>query len=276
VDILRARVAFRERAFVDVLDLAVRFVVVHARVYARVAAVVLLPSVVVTGIVARAYGWAVAWVLAAALAFAAQVPFTVLASRLVFQDRVRARDTLRDAARDLPKMLVLRGLWLVAVGVGSLFFLVPGAWVGTSLLFTGEVVLLERAAIGTAVGRAHRIATSAYADAMLGFATMFVLPLGAMLLADFGGRAILEELLQFRPPAPLLAARGSILAALGLFAVVPYAATVRFFVYLNARTCAEGWDVQTRFAALAARYEEDARAALAAGAPVRRAHDPAA
>jgi hypothetical protein len=44
---------------------------------------------------------------------------------------------------------------------------------------------------------------------------------------------------------------------LGLFAQVPYLATARFFLYLNVRTRAEGWDIQTRFAAIAARAAAD-------------------
>ena len=47
-------------------------------------------------------------------------------------------------------------------------------------------------------------------------------------------------------------------------AFVPYAATVKFLLYLNVRTRAEGWDVQTRFAALARRAEADAEAREAA------------
>ena len=34
-------------------------------------------------------------------------------------------------------------------------------------------------------------------------------------------------------------------------------ATARFFLYLNVRTRAEGWDIQTRFAALAARAGDE-------------------
>ncbi|CAN5747553.1 hypothetical protein BH11MYX4_BH11MYX4_30880 [soil metagenome] len=37
--------------------------------------------------------------------------------------------------------------------------------------------------------------------------------------------------------------------------MIPYVATARFFIYLNVRTRVEGWDVQTRFAALAARND---------------------
>lgn len=69
---------------------------------------------------------------------------------------------------------------------------------------------------------------------------------------------MLAELFQFQPPASMFTQGGSVLAVLGWFAIIPYAATARFFVYLNVRTRVEGWDVQTRFAALAMRAETDA------------------
>jgi len=72
-----------------------------------------------------------------------------------------------------------------------------------------------------------------------------------------GGRAFIGELLQFRPPAPAWTAGGSVLAILGFFAIIPYVTTARFFTYLNMRTRTEGWDIQTRFAAIAARGQQE-------------------
>lgn len=46
---------------------------------------------------------------------------------------------------------------------------------------------------------------------------------------------------------------GSALALLGWWLSVPFVATARFFVYLDIRTRSEGWDIQTRFAGIAAR-----------------------
>ena len=97
LDVMRARVAFRHRAFMDVMDLALRFLVVHARLYAKIAALVLLPCIALTLLAAPALGWLGAWMVALVLSFLAQVPFTVLASRLVFQERVSALTVVRSA-----------------------------------------------------------------------------------------------------------------------------------------------------------------------------------
>jgi hypothetical protein len=255
LDVIRARVVFRDRAFIDVLDLALRFMTVHVRLYARIAAVVLLPAIAVTYAIAWSGGWIAGWITAVLLGFAVQVPFTVLASRVVFQEKVRAREVLRTALRDLPRILVMRVLWLGAVGVAALVFFAPAGWVGTVFGFTNEVMLLERAPIGQSFGRSNRVASSSLSDAMLGLVVALAVPVIGVLLADLGGRQTLAELFQFRPPASLFSEGGSVLALLGWFGVIRFAATARFFVYLNIRTRAEGWDVQTRFAALAARSE---------------------
>ena len=255
LDVIRARVVFRDRAFIDVLDLALRFLTVHARLYARVAAVVLLPAIALTCGIAWSSGWVAAWIVAVLLGFAAQVPFTILASRAVFQEKVGAGEVLRAARGDLPRILVMRLLWLGAIALASLVFFVPAGWVATVFGFTNEVMLLERAPIGQSFGRSNRVASSSLSDAILGLVVAIAVPLLGVVVADFGGRQTLAELFQFRPPGSLFTEGGSVLAVIGWFGVIPFAATARFFVYLNVRTRAEGWDVQTRFAALAARAE---------------------
>jgi hypothetical protein len=257
LDVLRARVAFRDRAFLDVMDLALRFVAVHARLYAKVAVMVLVPCAALTILASWALGWIGAWIVAVLLSFVAQVPFTVLASRLVFQDSVDARAVVRAAAREVPRIAVMRTVWGFLVAAAMLVLVAPGAYAASLFLFVDEVMILERSPIVPAFGRAQRIASGAMGDALLALAMVCLVPLAAMLLADVGGRAFLGEILQFRAPAPIWAEGGSVLAVLGWFAVVPYVTTARFFTYLNVRTRAEGWDIQTRFAAIASRAEQE-------------------
>ena len=258
LDVLRARVAFRERAFIDVMDLALRFLVVHWRLYAKVAGVVLVPSIILTlGIAHLTSDWWTGWGVALVLSFAVQVPFTLLASRLVFQEQVSARVVLRAAVGELPRILVMRGLWIVPITLGSVLMIVPAIGLGAIFLFVDEVMILERSRILPAFGRSQRIATSAMGNTMLCVAMVTLLPLVAVLFADVGGRAFVSDLLQFRGPAPFWVTGGSVLAALGWFGIIPYVATARFFAYLNVRTRAEGWDIQTRFAAIAARAEQE-------------------
>jgi hypothetical protein len=257
LDLLRARVAFRDRSFADVLDLALRFIVVQGRTYARVALVALVPVIAVSIAAGYAFGWPLSWAISVPLAIVAEIPFTVLASRLVFQDHVRARDVIGAAVRDAPRVLLGRVLSLALVAIGLLFVVVPGFWLATTFFFLAEVMLLERDRLFRAFGRSQRLAGSASAEVVLALLVLGLIPPASVLLVDIAGRNVLGEVLQFRPPRPVWATGGSVLATLGLFLQVPYFATARFFLYLNVRTRAEGWDVQTRFAAIAARALED-------------------
>jgi hypothetical protein len=256
LDLLHARVAFRQRSLTDVLDLALRFVVVHARAYAKVALGSLVPLLGLALMIGASIGWALSWVLTVPLALAAEVAFTVLASRLVFQDEVRASDILRDALRESPRLAFVRVLSVVVVVFGLFVLVVPGVWAMLAFVFVGEVMLLERATLGRSFGRAYRVASSAMSESLLAALVLWLLPVIGVLLGDIGGRALLGELLQFRAPRAVWIDGGSPLATIGLFLQVPYLATARFFVYLDVRTRAEGWDIQTRFAALGARSEE--------------------
>lgn len=255
IDLLRARVALRDRSLSDVLDLALRFVVAHGRTYAWVALGAVAPLLAIALLAGALMGWTAAWLVALPLALVADVPFTLLASRLVFEDDVSARAVLVAALRSAPRLVFARLLVATLVLFGLSVFLVPGLWIATILLFVGEAMLLERAPLGQAFGRAQRLASNATSDALLGLLVLGVVPIASVALADVAGRAILGELLQLRPPPSLWTAGGGALATAGLFAQVPYRATARFFLYLNIRTRAEGWDIQTRFAALAARAE---------------------
>lgn len=253
LDLFRARVRFRDRAVADVLDLALRFVVVHGAAYAKLALVTVLPAFVIAALLARRIGpWA--WLAAIPLALLAEAPFTTLASRLVFEDRVRVREVVARAVADAPRVLFTRLLALVVASAAALLFAFPGVVVYSMTYFLPEVMVLER---GRVLGRAQELTSNATAEVALGAMLGVLVTAGSVLLADAGGRTVLGELLLFRPPPPVWQQGIGTLALFGLFAHLPYRATARFFLYLNVRTRAEGWDIQTRFAALA-RQERDA------------------
>lgn len=273
LDLLRARVVLRDRPLSDVLDLALRFLTLEARVYGAVAAVVLPPAFLLTMAALSWWGALGGAAVALGLWFAAEVPFTLLASRLVWRDDVTAGEVLRDAARELPRLIAMRLVWAAAIAAASVVFIVPAAWAAASMLYLGEVMLLERAPLGTAFGRSHRVSASSFGDAIAGAGLGLLLPLAGLFLAEWAGGVLLTEGLQIRLPAAATgevgaAWRPSALGVLGLFALLPFATTARFFVYLNARTRAEGWDIQTRFAALAARATGALAILLALAAPL--------
>ena len=85
MNLLEARVALRDRKTADVLDLALRFLVVNRVPFAKVAVMVMPMGVVTTFIAGRELGWVGGWIIAIFLGLLAQAPFTALASRLVFE-----------------------------------------------------------------------------------------------------------------------------------------------------------------------------------------------
>lgn len=258
MDVAQARVVFRERAILDVFDLSLRFVVVHHRPYARLAAVVLLPAFTLSLGAAAIGGWVWGWLVVVALSSIAQLPFTLLASRLVFQDEIRIREVLRATIADVPRVVVMRALSLVVFVMATMFFVIPAIWLATAVYFTNEVVLLERATILSAFGRSQRVSASSVGESLVAILLAATISLLAIVLADFGGRAVLGELLQVRPPLPVWENGGSTLALVGWFGALPYLTTARLFAYLNIRTKTEGWDIQTRFSAVAARAASEA------------------
>ena len=253
MDVMHARLALRDRAMIDVLDLSLYFVSAHKGIYARTAACVLVPAFAASWGFAYVAGWAWGWLGAALLMLGAQAPFTALASRLVFDDRARARDAITAALRAMPRLIIARILQIGALALGTLFMVVPVAWVGSATMFLTEIVLLERSPVGRSFARSHRLAMTDLAAALFGLGVLVALPIAGALLGDLAGRALVVDLLEMRAPDSLWQDGGSVLALLGFWLAVPFAATVRFLSYLNFRTRSEGWDIQTRFAALATR-----------------------
>jgi hypothetical protein len=251
-----ARVALRDRTLLDVFDLALRFVGAHLGAYARVSAAVSLPAFVVSWAASsRIAPWA-GWMVTIALAALAQAPFVALASRLVFEERVPLARVLRTALASLPRLVALRTLHLLGLVIGLFFFVLPAVWIGALFAFSAEIVVLEGSGVGDALGRMQRLGTGWFGDVFTAMLLSALLYAAAVLLGDVAGRMLLEGLLLVRV-SPEDAGPEGPLGLLGLWLALPVLTTARFFVYLNLRTRREGWDIQTRFAALAAR---DARA----------------
>jgi hypothetical protein len=265
MDVMRARVVLRERGMLDVADLALRFAAAHARVYARLSAAVVLPGLAVTCAAAWLVGWCAGWVVAVVGAAFAGTPFVVLASRLVFADRASAREAIRVAARALPGIAGLRTIQALSLALCASLAFLPWLGAGGATLFVIEVRLLEGIRGPRDVLR--RASGIAWARSGTTFAAVVVLslaPLASAALADFAGRELLSSGLELSPPASMFTVGGSWLAFVGWWAAVPLLTTARFLLYLDFRTRTEGWDIQTRFAAIARRPSR-ARAERAVG-----------
>ncbi len=250
-----ARIVLRDRSLLDVLDLAARFLVRHARAYLGLAALTLPAAILATWGIARTSGWAWAWTWSMALSPFVAAPFTALGSRLVFEPSAPIRDALRATLRALPSLLAMRLIEGIVLPVGVLLLFVPTIGLLSLFLFANEVVVLERARAGSGLTRLQRLLSGQSGEAIMAVVTLTTLHVLAVVLGDWVGRSVLEDLLEITPPPSLEAAHGSVLALLGYWLFVPFLATSRLLLYINLRTRVEGWDVQTRFAALAARGE---------------------
>ncbi|HEX7662917.1 MAG TPA: hypothetical protein VF407_00325 [Polyangiaceae bacterium] len=256
---LQVRLALRDRPMSDVLDLVFRFVAHHFGFYLRTMLVVLVPGYALSLFAADQAGWTFGWIVAVALAIFAQAPFTVLASKLVFEDAPTVRQACGAALAQLPRLLIARLGQAAMVALGTLTCGVGLVYVAPASLFLSEAVLLEGISLGDAATRARRIAASSGGDSLMAALLLALGWLAAVFLfGDFMGRKVLEELLEISPPPSFVSEGGSYLALAGFWLFVPFAATARFLLYLNMRTKAEGWDVQAKFLALTVRAREAA------------------
>ncbi len=174
------------------------------------------------------------------------------ASRLVFSDDARARDALRASRRALPGIALARTVQLLALLACSLLGGLPWLWAGPRLFFVIEVLVLERPGAVASLARAARLAKARFGEALSALLLFLLARLACAIFADLAGREVLVELLEVRPPPSAFVAGGSWLALAGWWSAVPLVASARFLVYLDVRTRTEGWDIQTRFAAIAA------------------------
>jgi hypothetical protein len=165
---------------------------------------------------------------------------------------VRTLEALRTARGALPALLGARLTQLLALVAGVAVAGLPWLWMGPRLLFVVEAIVLERAGFRVALKRAARIAGARFGAALGAMVLLLVARVAATVLGDAGGREVLSQVLQIDPPRSLFDAGGSWMALAGFWLGLPLASTARFFVYLDVRTRTEGWDIQTRFAALAA------------------------
>jgi hypothetical protein len=257
MDLRDARVVLRERRLLDVLDLSIRFLVSHAAPYAALAAIVLVPCGVLSLVIAVHSGWALGWFVAIVLATFAEIPFTVLGSRLVFTPEISLETVLTLSLKKTPRVLIARFLQAFSILAGLTIMLLPGVWVAVTTVFLTEIIVLEEATVGAAFSRAQRMLNSRFGDALMVALLISGLHAGAVWLGDRALATVFVDLFQITPPPKLGEPGGGVLGLCAYWLFVPYAATARLFAYLDLRTRSEGWDVQVRFAALAHERERD-------------------
>lgn len=253
MDVIRATVALRDRDLLDVFDLAALFAGRNAKKLALAALAGLAPALVALAIARETLEAPFVWVIALLLVPLAETPVVALASRLVFDPDAKVGAALGLAARALPRVYVARAANVGAVVAAFLAAVFPAVWVQAVTAFAPEVALLERAGPIDACSRSHRIASGHAGEGIVAAILSALVRAGAVPFGAHVGQVVMTELLDTHAPPSLLDDPTTPFALAAFVLAAPALALVRFFLYLDMRTRSEGWDIQTRFAALARR-----------------------
>ena len=253
MNLQQARIALRPRKTAETFDLALRWTVgAGGRLYLVLAALLLLPAALACyGLQAFAqWEWPAIWMVAVALAMVLQGPFTIAASRLMFEPHVTVRSVLGQFVRRFGAYLVgLVGTRIVQAVGGLVVLGIPWAWAYGA--FVHEAILLEGQSGVAGVQRSGKFVAGQYSTVIwlgLGLLTAFCL---FVVAADQVGAVLFDFVLQLgRPFGDLMEDGGSLTALLGFFAAIPFVASTRFLQYIDARTRRDGWDLQFAFLSL--------------------------
>jgi hypothetical protein len=255
-----ARVILRPRTIAELFDLSLRFCTILAgRTYLSLSAIVLVPCLLAVWAVHHGYErWPLTWAAALALAALVRPVFTIAASRLLFEARPRLRDIFGHLLRRSLTLLLALLFYLLVLGVSAVMLVVPLLFMMVLLTFLDEAVLLEHQGPVRALSRASallRRRSPAIVSLRLGQAVAVAL---FIVSAEQLGHGVVDFVLQLGAPlGDLWDGGGSAYALVGFFLSLPFIATAQFLTYIDGRTRMDGWDIQLRFLAIAARPAED-------------------
>lgn len=250
-------IVLRPRLLSETLDLACRLSCsIALGLYLRLAAVVLLPCLAVCLALRHGlgWGWPAVWIVAVSLGVVGQGVFTVAVGRVIFSETLTARTVLALYGRRLGAYLGMLLVSRLVLAAATLPFLLglPVAW--PRLFFVHEASLLEGAGAFEALRRSSRFAAGNLGGVIGALLAILATQAGFVITAEFLGDGLVQHVLQLgRPFGALFWEGGSVYALTGFFLSVPYFATARFLHYIDSRTRSDGWDVQLRFMAVAAR-----------------------
>lgn len=287
----QARIAIRQRAFADILDLALRVVRARAWPLGAALAVGAAPWIALNAwLLGRLPREAIEpgfpidyvfWmcVLVAWEAPAATALMTLLLGQALFNDRLDYREALRRWLASLPQLLLLQGVLRAVLILPILTAFIP-------LLFwpyLNEVILLDRNPLRarragdiTTYRRAmslHRgFGGELFLRALASAAVAAVLATAMMLAIALARTTLLLQVdwnlwWDFTSWDP---AMWTVYLPLTLWTIAGFFAVVRFLAYLDLRIRREGWEVELLMRAEGARLERRQlpdRAAVRIGSP---------
>lgn len=259
-------VVLRPRTISEIADLAFRLCFsVGFRLYLRLAFMTLVPAFVLC--LALYYfaelTWPQVWLVAIVVTPFVEAIYSIAVSQLMFSPTLGPKPVfalLRKRFGALIWSLLIRLVGGI-IGMITLFILSP--FVVIRLLLLDEACLLEGLSGHRAYERSFRLVENRGAGS--GFLMVSLLGLirvGCVILAEFTCDGVVGDLFQYgRPFGWLFRDFGSPASLAGFFLAIPIVATVRFLFYIDARTRADGWDIQLRFHGIRVRAEGERKAA---------------
>lgn len=249
------RVVIRARAVPEIFDLSLHFVVeLGSRLLLGLWLCLCLPGLLLcVWLHLRETPWFWVWLAALAWFGLVQGFFTKASSRLLFADDLRLGDVFTKWLRTLGAQLSVSFVYALSVTVSTLLLpLLPVALV--RILYLPEIMLLEGFGVFAAFERAGRFTAGRFVAAFEVLCLLCGMLLWFVFLGEVLGRAVFVQLLSFPAPTDeLLEDGGSVFALAGFFVSLPFVCATRFLAYVDGRTRREAWDVQVRFARIAAR-----------------------
>jgi hypothetical protein len=260
-----AAVVLRPRSLGEIFDLACRLSFSIAfRLYLALSALVLLPCLAACLALHHAaeWAWSDVWVVAISLGALVQGVFTLAMGRLLFSEALGARQVLRLFLKRLPSYFAMLLASRCLLGLAALPMLLALPLVWPRLLHVHEASLLEAAGATDAIRRSSRFIAGRGAGAFAVLLGLLCVQGGFVIVSEVLGQGLVDDVLQLgKPFGALFKHGGSAYALIGFFLSVPYVATARFLSYIDARTRADGWDIQLRFMNIAAHESAERRLA---------------
>jgi hypothetical protein len=268
-----ARVVLRPRSLDESLDLALAYGREHRGDFLRLAAFLLVPAIAL--VAAARVGWDLTWAETWAVVFVVapllERSVITFAGRHLFGNEPRIAGAVGAAFRrpfsalfaalmiPLPWLPVLLTNFdnelLIGLGVMAVvFWPFLLAW----FLYCSVVLVLEGVKLGALLRRAGLLISYRYGRA-IGFVIFTTaIRVLAVFSFDLTARFVVTFVLQLGEPLDTLTDNGGSWAAVfGYLAIAPYVALARLFDYVDARTRLEGWDIQVRFKAIAAKARRE-------------------
>lgn len=238
-------VVLRPRSPLEVFDLTLLYLRLHARPLGRLFAVLVIPPTLLAALACWFTGghWGV---LIGALFWVPflQPPFTVMGGHLLFAHDLGVWASLKRSV----SLGVLAAPLVVGVGSAVVATISFGTGLAIWLplvLFVPECLLLERVGFGRGLKRARLLAAGFIPASVLGVISRIWLTLWSMLVCESAGQLIVQQGFQLGTPlGSVMAYQVTPFLIFGLFAAQPLHALYRLLLYIDVRTRTEGWDLQ--------------------------------